>query len=202
MLSLTKELQRTYEYKGHEYHINFAFDNILRWYEMIEDDAMSEEEKVILAFEMLFPGVETEDADLIVGGVQSVADYIQASPYGNGANDPDTGFSTPDRYYSFTQDAEAIYASFMSQYGIDLVEQQGKLHWDKFKALFSGLEEHTAFKEIVSIRTRDTSQMEGKELNEFKSIQNFYALNDDRSVEHDNQAMNDAFTALKAWATS
>ena len=45
----------------------------------------------------------------------------------------------------------------MQAYGIDLIEQQGKLHWRKFKALLSGLPENTQFKRIVSVRQWEPS---------------------------------------------
>lgn len=201
VLSLTKELEHNFEYGGKKYPINFAFDNVLRFYELVEDDSVNEPDKLITAFQMFFPDTETANTDLIVEGVQSVAQYIQQEPYGNQANTADSGVSTPRKYYSFTQDAEAIYASFLSQYGVDLIQEQGHLHWDKFKAMLMGLEEKTVFRQIIEIRTRDTSEMEGKELQSFMEVQSYYTLDENKSVEADNTAMADVFTALKGWAT-
>ena len=39
----------------------------------------------------------------------------------------------------FEEDGDYIYASFMQEYGIDLINQQGKLPWRKFLWLFNGL---------------------------------------------------------------
>src|SRR5690606_36784562 len=57
--------------------------------------------------------------------------------------------------YDLEKDAEYIYASFMYDYGIDLFEQQAKLHWRKFKALLVGLSDDSMFKRVVAIRTME-----------------------------------------------
>jgi len=48
-------------------------------------------------------------------------------------------------------DGSYIYAAFMSQYGIDLVEV-GELHWHKFLALFKGLKEDEMICRIMAYR--------------------------------------------------
>lgn len=50
----------------------------------------------------------------------------------------------------FILDGEYIYASFMKDYHIDLINTD--LHWYKFKALFSGLSDDTRIKQIMSMR--------------------------------------------------
>lgn len=60
----------------------------------------------------------------------------------------------------FEQDADAIYSSFWSQYGVDLAEIPF-LHWRKFMVLLSGLGEHTEIRDRIAIRELDTSKMKG-----------------------------------------
>ncbi|MFZ2381667.1 Gp15 family bacteriophage protein, partial [Leuconostoc falkenbergense] len=110
-----------------------SFDNVLRWYELLEDDEIDDYGKVSMAFEM-FCSACALDSELLVTGVDSIADYIHQEPYGHYDDNIGVGTSDPIRYYSYSQDADAIYSSFVEQYGIDLIQQQGKLHWDKFKA--------------------------------------------------------------------
>lgn len=62
--------------------------------------------------------------------------------------------SSGPKSIDFLQDAPYIYAGFHQAYGIDLYDEQGKLHWLKFLALFRALPENTRIMEIVSIRTR------------------------------------------------
>ncbi|PGC44944.1 Gp15 family bacteriophage protein, partial [Bacillus wiedmannii] len=46
----------------------------------------------------------------------------------------------------FTIDAERIFSSFLFDYNINLIEQQGKLLWNEFLALFNNLSEETTMK--------------------------------------------------------
>ena len=55
-------------------------------------------------------------------------------------------------------DGEYIYAGFMQQYGIDLME--AKLHWHKFKALLNGLTEETLMGKIMQWRSYDGKDKE------------------------------------------
>lgn len=48
-------------------------------------------------------------------------------------------------------DADLIYAAFLGQYGIDLCEVE-ELHWHKFLALLSGLNESTKLREVMGYR--------------------------------------------------
>lgn len=48
-------------------------------------------------------------------------------------------------------DAGLIYAAFLGQYGIDLCEVE-ELHWHKFLALLSGLNESTKLREVMGYR--------------------------------------------------
>lgn len=52
----------------------------------------------------------------------------------------------------YEQDAELIFAAFLEQYGIDLIEEN--LHWWKFKALLSGLH-GTKLNEVMGYRCYD-----------------------------------------------
>lgn len=56
------------------------------------------------------------------------------------------------RIVDFSQDAALIYAAFYQAYGIDLIEQRGKLHWKKFVALFGGLPSDTRLSDVMRIR--------------------------------------------------
>ena len=59
--------------------------------------------------------------------------------------------------FSFVQDADVIYASFMRQYGIDLTCQD--MHWYTFCALLSALSEENPFAALVKIRSLDESSV-------------------------------------------
>ncbi|MCG8619708.1 MAG: bacteriophage Gp15 family protein, partial [Desulfobacterales bacterium] len=59
--------------------------------------------------------------------------------------------------FSFSKDANLIYAAFKQTHGIDL--QREKLHWWQFLALFMDLGPDTTFCSLVSLRKR---RMAGK----------------------------------------
>ncbi|MGF3141254.1 Gp15 family bacteriophage protein [Facklamia sp. P13064] len=58
-----------------------------------------------------------------------------------------------EKLIDYNQDSDAIYASFMQVYNIDLIEQQNKLHYAKFKALLDNLPSDCAVGRLVEIRS-------------------------------------------------
>lgn len=51
-------------------------------------------------------------------------------------------------------DSDLIFSAFLGQYGIDLVDIE-YLHWHKFLALISGLNESTKLREVIGYRCYD-----------------------------------------------
>ena len=61
------------------------------------------------------------------------------------------GRQSHTRLVDFEIDSNLIYAAFMGQYGIDLIEVE-ELHWHKFLALFEGLNKSTKLREVMECR--------------------------------------------------
>ena len=79
----------------------------------------------------------------------------------------------------FQEDGEYIYASFLQDYGIDLIERQGKLPWRKFVALFDGLSDKTKIRTVMRIRGMDLPEPNGrnqKQIQELLELKAYYAL--------------------------
>lgn len=128
------------EYKGRQYKLTPAFDNVLNMYEEIRGLTDTETIDVILYY--LTSGKVPYDPEFL----KAVIDvYFPPSKRKT---------KTSGRTFDYIQDASLIYAAFRQTYGIDLAEELGKLHWWKFKALFEGLPDNTRFSEIVSIRSK------------------------------------------------
>lgn len=195
MLSLTEELTQSIAYQGHEYPIDLSYDNVLRFYQLLDDADFDESEKVIAAFHIFFDEKVPDDPDFLMNVVKLLGDYVSSNPYGNDA-EGQQGDTAPVRYFSFQQDAPAIYASFMEQYGIDLIEEQGRLHWDKFKALLDGLGPDTQFRRIIAIRQRTTDGLEGEEQAALMEQQQYYRLTDGASVDAQTQRTDAMLDAL------
>ena len=62
-------------------------------------------------------------------------------------------------------DGDLIYAAFLGQYGIDLVEVE-ELHWHKFLALLMGLNEQTKLREVMGYRCYEKSTNPKKDVYE------------------------------------
>lgn len=87
------------------------------------------------------------------------------------------------RIYSFAEDAEYIYAAFLSQYNINL-NRIRYLHWWEFKALFQGLDDTHKFSKIMEYRAMDLSKVKDKEEKRFyRQMKQLYALPDNRTEE-------------------
>lgn len=78
------------------------------------------------------------------------------------------------KWYDFAQDADALLASFLDTYGIDL--STAKLHWWTFRRLMLNLPPDTPFMQRVKYRTADTSKMTKEERKHYIKMRNIYAL--------------------------
>lgn len=63
---------------------------------------------------------------------------------------------------SFSRDEELIYASFLSDYGIDLAKE--KLHWWRFLALLKNLSADSALMKVAAIRAAKLSDIKNPTL--------------------------------------
>lgn len=155
MLTLTKVFDDSFDYYGSILNVDMSFDNILRLFEMFEDEAFSNYEKVLIALEILIYEYEKDIKELNFSEQLTLYKYVLKEFLGINLekNKNDGGESTNKKTMDFTKDAGLIYASFLSEYKIDLFEERGILHWDKFSALLSNLGDSTAFKQVVSYRT-------------------------------------------------
>lgn len=81
---------------------------------------------------------------------------------------------TSARGYDFEQDADALQASFLAAYGIDL--STASLHWWTFRALMLGLPEDTQFMRRVYFRTAETAGMSKEQRKHVLKMRKRYEL--------------------------
>lgn len=192
MFSLYYKPEDFIEIDGKKFFVNVSFDNILKLIDMTRDKSLAPNYKVILGIKMLF-GKETGLLQLPFEQLNEV--FLSAfKMYINEGKEPElkvdlAGNPLPPEYqkdkenfYSLKQDAEYIFASFMQAYGIDLIQQQGKLHWFKFQALLSGLPENTKFRQVVSIRMWKKPNKHDTEEKQMMELQEIYKLADESEV--------------------
>lgn len=192
MFSLTNNLIESVEINGNVYSVDMSFDNVLRLIDMLNDDLLMDALQVITGVQMLLDTqldlpIEEQVTvfnelykQLIGTNVQKEVLYdLKGNPMPVQLEDEEN-----EQLYDFKEDAEYIYASFMQDYGIDLIEQQGKLHWYKFRALLGGLSEGTKFRKVLEIRQTPLPSGKGtsKQRAEMEKLKKAYALKNVKAV--------------------
>lgn len=196
MLSLTKDFEDKIKLSdGKIYKLHLGYRVVLKWYEMLEDKELSDIDRIELSFNLF-----VDDVNVSLEEKAQVVNYITGMiterPYGK--QEKNEGKATAKkRFFSYTKDAEAIYASFRYDYGIDLLDCPG-MRWEKFQALFSNLSSESPFMRIVQIRQKDTADLEGKELSNTLELQRYYALDEKTTTENLELDMQNAFSILQA----
>ena len=141
MFSLYFKQDDTVEIDGKTYDLNISFDNVLKIIELMKEERIANDKKVEMAIRLFFKFEKDEvipfDFETQYNAFLSIfGEYVKqeekAQEYDIKGNPMPVYTKDKERFYSLKHDAEYIYASFMQAYGIDLIEQQGKLHWFKF----------------------------------------------------------------------
>lgn len=186
MFTLTSRLKDTVEINGQEINLDLSFDNVLRLFELADDEAFDENEKSIIAFRMLTRD-ELEVTNFSIQEIDLIVRKILDEFVLTGKSEPKSGSGKQTRrennnnakHYDLEQDAPFIYASFLQDYNIDLLDMQGKLRWEKFIALLSGLRDDTKFKEVVGIRAKEIpkrTKHNKEEVDNLRELKRIYAL--------------------------
>lgn len=191
MFSLHYKIDDVVNIEGKDYQINGAFDSILKLIDVLRDKRLPKPNKLNICLKVLFG----KDTDIIKYPLETQLDifnsvfneYVQPKEkpkqYDLQGNEMPVFEEDTKQSYSLKHDAEYIYSSFMQAYRIDLIEEQGKLHWFKFKALLNGLPEDTKFSQVVSIRTwkKPSTNSKNSEETQMKKLQEIYALPEEES---------------------
>lgn len=181
MFSLTDTFEDSFDYNDITLQVDLSFDNILRMFELFEDDAFPSYEKILIALEMLIVEYEliqdTSYLDQYEIYKSLMKEFLDLD-----LDNQEAGEKTSKKVMDFNKDAGLIYASFLSEYKIDLFEVQGELHWFKFSELLSNLGDKTAFKQVVSYRTMKvpSTKEASKEYREHvQRMKRIYSLEDE-----------------------
>lgn len=174
-----------------EYQLFLSFDRVLWVFKMWRKSYIPDEMKPKLALAKL-TGVETfKDLDVVTAmqafedvftnHIQTLKESDEAVQYDIEGNvmptKPKENSDREGTPYSLFYDGEYIFSSFMQAYGIDLIEEQGRLHWKKFNALLAGLPEGTKFVEVLKIRSWKPQKGDtAKERRRMQELQKEYAL--------------------------
>jgi hypothetical protein len=170
---------------GKRLELNLAFDNVLRVYDLQQNKEELDITKIEVSLQVLvrnYKSVQSLPIRAKAEILEAVFEqFITPKTRRGSQNDLHT--------MDFRQDAAYIYSSFMMDYGIDLFEEQGKLDWRKFIALFQGLSDRTKMREVMSIRMRKIPAATKHNADEIRALQEakaIYALDISAEEAHNN----------------
>lgn len=138
-----------YREDGSRVPIDADFRTVLKCLRVLKDPDAEQKDQMFLLLRWFFKG------EFVPDGLKLFGEFL--------AVDRDDGGDSLDDepVMDFEQDADAIYASFLMDYGLDLLTVEF-LHWRQFKALLRCLSDRTALRRRIAIRTMDTSKLEGQ----------------------------------------
>lgn len=171
MFSLTERNSDVYNWQGVDIELNLAFDNVLVFLDMFGDDSIHIEHRLKLALTMLVVDKDlltpiSEHGKLIDFTFDMLRDKLnirmrdEDRPVKADDDIEEEEQDEPVPVYDWKEDAGYIYSSFLYDYGIDLIEQQGKLTWDRFITLFDSLSEKSKMGEALYYRSCEVPKKE------------------------------------------
>ncbi|SIR95366.1 Bacteriophage Gp15 protein [Bacillus cereus] len=180
MLKLTEREYDFYTWNGVRLEMNLAFDNILLLFELFDDESINEYLKTDIALNMLVVDKVTvnqldieQKSMLFVDILKDRLDIDLNLLMNNKLKEKEEKkeekaptIPTVD----FVVDAERIFSSFLFDYNIDLIEQQGKMQWNKFIALFRNLSSKSPMGQALHYRTCDIPPKDKNNAEERKRI--------------------------------
>jgi len=158
-------------YGGKTYKLKPYFDNVLKVFALQKEPDLSEIDKLDLSLDLLVKSKHKLPTQEKLGLLNAVYDILVDAPQ----KEPDG--TAP--IFDFEQDAGFIYASFLSDYGLDLYQQQGRLHWWAFIQLFRGLSDGAKIVQVMQIRAKPIpapTKHNAKEREQLAKLKAHYAL--------------------------
>jgi len=141
------------EIDGQLYKINTDYIYALECFKIIDDNSISDVERAIAVVSVLF-GQENEKGEIINipkninGALEKAAIFLSCGKENKSITDA-------KKDMDFEYDKEFIYASFISDYKIDL--ENTSMHFWKFCNLISGLTEDSILNRVRDLRNTNLS---------------------------------------------
>lgn len=191
---LIDELPESVEIDDIKYKINTDFRIGILFTLLIQDNTVTDIEKIEIALNLYYPEIPHDP----LKAIEKILWFYrcgQESPSSNQQVQTETS-AHQQEIYSFEHDAEYIYAAFLDQYGIDLQDIE-HLHWWKFRALFKGLKEDNLIVKIMGYRAiQIDDSMTDAEKKFYRKMKRIYALPDNRTQEEKERDFINAIASL------
>jgi len=193
--SLTERNVDVITWGGVAIELNLSYDNILVMLQLFDDKTVSDKSKPLIALNMLvverslLAQLNGEQLNKLLIDIfkaklnidldkkERVNEITNKDNSTDEAEEDETFQEVP--IVDFTIDAERIFSSFLFDYNINLIEQQGKLLWNEFLALFNNLSEETTMKTAIKYRTCEVPKKTKDNADQVKDIKKkkaFYEL--------------------------
>ncbi|GAE32449.1 Gp15 family bacteriophage protein [Halalkalibacter hemicellulosilyticus] len=190
-MRLNDPLVTSFVFEGIKYQIDLAFDNVLDVFDVLDDKALRDYERVEVCLSLLL-GEEQYDQSSTINLWNYVYEQFihikeeESILYDRKGNPlPVKTDEEKEKLIDLEKDAEYIFASFRQAYGMNLFHEQGKLRWEEFQALLNGLPSNTIMKRIIEIRSWKPSKGDSAEFRQnMKDLQRKFSLND-KEVDDD-----------------
>lgn len=177
MLKLTEREYDFYTWNGVRLELNLAFDNVLMLFELFVDESINEYVKTDIALNMLVVDklvmnqLDEENKSLLLLDILKDRLDIDLKSLMNKQIEEKEEEKVPTiPTVDFVVDAERIFSSFLFDYNIDLIEQQGKMQWNKFIALFRNLSSKSPMGQAIQYRTCEIPPKDKHNADERKRI--------------------------------
>lgn len=165
------------------------FDLALDLVEINSDESLEQTDKVIKLGTRVWDDFMT-NADEIEARSKELADLME-SIYSvinkSDSNKKPANATSTGRLYSFSEDADAIFASFMA-IRINLHDEIGKMSWEDFVATMFNLPKDSAFMERIRIRQINPADYPPEEQSKIMQAQAAVAL---KPTAAEKQSMDD-----------
>lgn len=182
----------TVDLEGKSYRINTDFRISILFDQLIQDRSLTDKEKMANAINLYFP-VKPTHINTMDGLNEVMESILWFYRCGEDPVMESNGHSKP--LFCFKQDADYIYAAFLSQYRIDL--QDDYLHWWKFRALLKGLTEDHLFSKIIGYRDiKITNDMSNEQKEFYRKMKRTYNIPDKRTIEEIESDFNQSMSGL------
>ncbi len=141
------------EIDGEEYKINTDYKYALECFKIIDNASISDMERAIAVVSVLF-GREDKNGD-IVGIPKNLEKALEKATIFLLCGKENKNIKETKKDMDFEYDKEFIYASFISDYNIDLENKE--MHFWKFCSLISGLTEDSILNRVRDLRNTNLS---------------------------------------------
>jgi hypothetical protein len=193
---LTERLPQSIEIDGVDYPINTDFRLMIE-FEIASNGPGTIEEKgpkTLAIVERFFNGIFSDNVDLAVEAFLWF--YHCDDRTKKTVEDASKLKKAPRPSYSFDIDSALIYAAFLDQYNIDLVNVK-YLHWWAFRSLMTALRDDHEFKKVMGYRSMPiTKDMSPEQKKAYQKLKKIYRLPDYRTEEEKESDFANSLDAL------